>query len=90
VERQPIPADVQQAYQNAGVQLPENPDQPAYVGYTQTKWKNPIPTASGCMTAAIALDEPLLELVSYDISIRIGGNAKPVFNKLITPTPQQQ
>lgn len=90
VQRLPIPADVQQAYQNAGVQLPDNPGEAAYVGFTQTQWKNLIPTASGCMTAAIGLDGPLLELVTYDISIRLGGNAKPVFNKQITPTPTQQ
>lgn len=76
VTRLPISAEVQQAYRNAGVELPDRPDEPGFAGAVQTPWETVIPRPDGCFTAAVVLQEPLLQLVDYKIDVRAGGNYK--------------
>lgn len=76
VNRLPISAAVQQAYQEAGVQLPDRPNEQGFVGAVESPWETIVPRADGCFTAAVVLQEPLLQLVDYQIDVRAGGNYK--------------
>jgi pSer/pThr/pTyr-binding forkhead associated (FHA) protein/S1-C subfamily serine protease len=86
VERQAITPEVQQAYADAGVPLPDKPEEPAYEGFVMTQWEAKVPRADGCLTATIPLQTPLLELVDYKITVHVGGNLKILFEKTFTPS----
>ncbi|MDW3220360.1 MAG: FHA domain-containing protein [Acidimicrobiales bacterium] len=76
VKRLPISAAVQQAYQDAGVALPDRPNEEGFAGAVQTPWETIVPRIDDCFTAAVPLQEPLLQLVDYVIEVRAGGNFK--------------
>lgn len=89
VVRQPISTDIQQAYADAGLQIAGDPSRPQLVGITYTEWEERVPRPDGCFTATFQLEEPLLQLVDYEINVHVGGNMKILFSETFTPTDPQ-
>ncbi|GJM39032.1 MAG: hypothetical protein DHS20C19_23990 [Acidimicrobiales bacterium] len=85
VIRLPISAEVQQAYADAGVALPENPGEAALAGGVIAPWETIIPRPDDCFTATLNLSEPALQLVDYVIEVRVGGNWKLMDEVLFQP-----